>query len=51
MSKSTFVIDFEGIRGLLSRYIYGIKKPSAQRTEQILGAIRKLGCEMAAIAQ
>ena len=26
---------------LLSKYIYGIKKPSAQRTEQILGAIRQ----------
>ena len=38
-------------KSLLSRYIYGIKKPSAQRTEQILGAIRQLGLEMAAIAQ
>ena len=38
-------------KSLLSRYIYGIKKPSAQRTEQILGAIRQLGREMAAIAQ
>lgn len=38
-------------KSLLSRYIYGIKKPSAQRTEQILDAIRQLGREMAAIAQ
>lgn len=38
-------------KSLLSRYIYGIKKPSAQRTEQILCAIRQLGREMAAIAQ
>ena len=37
-------------KSLLSRYIYGIKKPSAQRTEQILDAIRQLGREMAAIA-
>ena len=36
-------------KSLLSRYIYGIKKPSPQRTEQILGAIRQLGREMAAI--
>ena len=34
-------------KSLLSRYIYGIKKPSAQRTEQILHAIRTLGREMA----
>ena len=34
-------------KSLLSRYIYGIKKPSAQRTEQILNAIRTLGREMA----
>lgn len=38
-------------KSLLSRYIYGIKKPSAQRTEQIFDAIRQLGREMAAIAQ
>ena len=38
-------------KSLLSRYIYGIKKPSAQRTEQILDAIRQLGREMATIAQ
>ena len=37
-------------KSLLSRYIYGIKKPSAQRTEQILDAIRQLGREMASIA-
>ena len=36
-------------KSLLSRYIYGIKKPSAQRTEQILEVIRRLGREMASI--
>ena len=36
-------------KSLLSRYIYGIKKPSAQRTEQILNAIRALGREMSEI--
>lgn len=36
-------------KSLLSRYIYGIKKPSVQRTEQILGTIRQLGREMSAI--
>ena len=36
-------------KSLLSRYIYGIKKPSAQRTEQILEVIRRLGQEMANI--
>ena len=36
-------------KSLLSRYIYGIKKPSAQRTEQILNAIRTLGREMSKI--
>jgi len=36
-------------KSLLSRYIYGIKKPSAQRTEQILNTIRQIGREMAAI--
>lgn len=36
-------------KSLLSRYIYGIKKPSAQRTEHILDAIRALGREMANI--
>lgn len=34
-------------KSLLSRYIYGIKKPSIKRKEQILDAIRKLGREMA----
>lgn len=38
-------------KSLLSRYIYGIKKPSAARAEQILEAIRQLGREMAAFAQ
>ncbi|MBR6933150.1 MAG: DUF2442 domain-containing protein [Bacteroidales bacterium] len=36
-------------KSLLSRYIYGIKKPSAKRTEEILEAIRRLGREMASI--
>ena len=36
-------------KSLLSRYIYGIKKPSEQRTEQILDVIRKLGKEMSEI--
>jgi hypothetical protein len=36
-------------KSLLSRYIYGIKKPSEQRTEQILSAIRNLGKEMSEI--
>lgn len=36
-------------KSLLSRYIYGIKKPSLQRTEQILEVIRRLGREMAGI--
>ena len=36
-------------KSLLSRYIYGIKKPSVQRTEQILETIRQLGRDMAAI--
>jgi len=34
---------------LLSRYIYGIKKPSEQRTEQIKNVIRALGKEMSSI--
>ena len=33
-------------KSLLSRYIYGIKKPSAKRTEQIFSALRKLGQEL-----
>lgn len=36
-------------KSLLSRYIYGIKKPSAQRTEQILETIRRIGREMSQI--
>ncbi|MBO4605665.1 MAG: DUF2442 domain-containing protein [Bacteroidales bacterium] len=34
-------------KSLLSRYIYGIKKPSAERTEQILNALRQLGRDLA----
>ena len=33
-------------KSLLARYIYGIKRPSPQRREQILSAIRTLGREM-----
>ena len=36
-------------KNLLSRYIYGIKKPSEQRTEQILEAIRQIGKDTAAM--
>ena len=36
-------------KSLLSRYIYGIKKPSEGRKEQILSSIRQLGREMASI--
>ena len=36
-------------KSLRSRYIYGIKKPSDQRKEQILSCIRQLGREMSAI--
>ena len=36
-------------KSLLSRYIYGIKKPSEKRTQQIIGTIRQLGREMASI--
>ena len=36
-------------KSLLSRYIYGIKKPSQQRIDQIIDAIRSLGRDMAAI--
>lgn len=36
-------------KSLLSRYIYGIKRPSDARTRQILDAIRALGREMADI--
>ena len=36
-------------KSLLSRYIYGIKKPSKQREEQIFEAIRRMGRDMASI--
>ncbi len=36
-------------KSLLARYIYGIKRPSQQRREQIISAIRTLGREMAEI--
>ncbi|MCQ2159369.1 MAG: DUF2442 domain-containing protein, partial [Bacteroidales bacterium] len=36
-------------KSLLSRYIYGIKKPSQQRTDQIISTIRQLGRDMSAI--
>ena len=36
-------------KSLLSRYIYGIKKPSEKRTEQIIGTIRQMGREMASL--
>jgi len=36
-------------KSLLSRYIYGIRKPSQQRMEQIMNTIRKLGQQMASI--
>lgn len=36
-------------KSLLSRYIYGIKKPSEKRTEQIISAIRQMGREMVSI--
>lgn len=36
-------------KSLLSRYIYGIKKPSEKRTGEILEAIRELGRRMASI--
>ena len=36
-------------KSLLSRYIYGIKKPSQKRIDEILDAIRQLGREMAGI--
>lgn len=44
------VARFIGIdKSLLSRYIYGIKKPSKERVELILEAIRKMGKDMASI--
>ena len=36
-------------KSLLSRYIYGIKKPSEKRTEEILSAIREMGKKMTSI--
>ena len=36
-------------KSLLSRYIYGIKKPSEKRKEQILETIRRMGKEMSSI--
>ena len=36
-------------KSLLSRYIYGIKKPSERRTAQIIDTIRQLGREMTSI--
>ena len=36
-------------KSLLSRYIYGIKKPSPQRAEQIKDALRLLGRELAVL--
>ena len=36
-------------KSLLSRYIYGIKKPSEKRTEEIVSTIRRMGREMASI--
>jgi len=36
-------------KSLLSRYIYGIKKPSQQRVNQIMSTIRELGQQMASI--
>ena len=36
-------------KSLLSRYIYGIKKPSEERKKLIIDYIRKLGREMASL--
>lgn len=36
-------------KSLLSRYIYGIKRPSEKRTAQIIATIRQLGREMTSI--
>lgn len=36
-------------KSLLSRYIYGIKKPSQQRVDQIMNTIREIGQQMASI--
>ncbi len=37
-------------KSLLSKYIYGTKKPSEKRAEDILDALRRLGRELAGIA-
>jgi len=36
-------------KSLLSSYIYGMKKPSPERTEEIKSAIREIGQNMIAI--
>lgn len=36
-------------KSLLSKYIYGIKNPSAERVSQIKNALRALGKELAAV--
>lgn len=36
-------------KSLLSKYIYGTKKPSLQRTEEILDTLRQLGQKLAGI--
>ena len=36
-------------KSLLAKYIYGIKRPSPERRNQILSAIRALGREMASL--
>lgn len=36
-------------KSLLSRYIYGIKKPSQRRVDQIMSTIREIGKQMASI--
>lgn len=36
-------------KSLLSRYIYGIKKPSEKRTAQIIDTIRQMGRELSSI--
>ena len=36
-------------KSLLSKYIYGTKKPSEKRTEEILNTLRQIGRELAHI--
>ena len=36
-------------KSLLSKYIYGTKKPSEKRTEEILNTLRQIGRELAQI--